>query len=81
MKKKSLLDKLNEKKIKMQNQIQRGREVTEQKHAEKLRKQKEKTKYLQPGTFRYGLHHRQSITGFMKDVKTRRKNKRELKNH
>ena len=76
----SIREKLERKKQKMQEQIQRGREVTEQKRAEKLRKQREKTKYLQPGTFRYGLHHRQSIGSFMEDVKTRRKNKRELKN-
>ena len=74
-----LLERLQKKKQKMQDQMQRGKEVTEQLRAEKLRKKKEKAKYLQPGTFRFGLHHRQSISGFMEDVRERRKNKRNQK--
>ena len=75
----SLLERLQKKKQSMQKQIQRGREVTEQLRADKLRKKKEKAKSFEPGTFRYGLHHRQSIGGFMEDVKERRKNKRNQK--
>ena len=71
-----LLDKLKEKKQKMQEQIQRGRIVTEKMKAEKIRKKKQETKYLEPGTIRFGLHHRQHIGDFMKDVKERRKDKR-----
>lgn len=75
----SLKDKLERKKQELKDRMQRGREVTEQMKAERMRKKQDKTKYLQPGTFRYGLHHRQSITGFMEDVKERRRQKREEK--
>ena len=59
-------------------EIQRGKKVTEQMKAEKARKKIKRAKYLEPGTFRYGLHYRQGVGGFMKDVKERRKQKREL---
>lgn len=61
----------------MQDQIQRGRVVTEQMKAEKVRKKLKKVKLYEPGTFRFGLHYRQNIGSFMKDVKERRKRKRE----
>ena len=75
--KKKLLEKMQEKRQKMKDQIQRGRVVTEQMKAEKQRKKLSKVKYLEPGTFRFGLHYRQGVSGFMKDVKERRKRKRE----
>ena len=60
----------------MQQQIQRGKEVTEQIRAEKLRKKKQKMKLVEPGTIRYGLHYKQSVGDFMKDAYERRKQKR-----
>ena len=70
-----LLDRLQETKRKMQRQMQRGRERTEQMKAEKLRKKK----LLEPGTIRYGLHHRQGVGELMKDALERRRNKRKQK--
>ena len=72
----SLLEKMKLKKEQMQQQMQRGREKTGQMKAEKLRKQKQKAKYLEPGTFRYGLHYKQSVGDFMDDVRERRRQKR-----
>ena len=54
---------------------QKGIERTEQLKAEKLRKKQNNAKYLEPGTFRYGLHYRQGVLEFMKDVKERRDQK------
>ena len=64
-------EKLQKKKEELQQQMQRGREKTEQLKAEKLRK----AKTYEKGTFRYGLHQKQSIWSFMQDVKERRENK------
>jgi predicted nuclease with TOPRIM domain len=64
-------EKLQKKKEELQAQMQRGREKTEQMKAEKMRK----AKSYKPGTFRYGLHHKQNPLDFMKDVKERRKNR------
>jgi len=75
--KKGLLERLQEKKKSMQDQMQRGRLVTEQMKAERMRKKSDKAKFLEPGTFRYGLMHRQGVGEFMKDVKERRRQKRE----
>lgn len=77
--KKKWLDRLQDKKKSMQDQMQRGRERTEQMKAEKRRKKLGRAKYLKPGTFRYGLHYRQGVGSFMKDVKERRKQRREEK--
>ena len=63
----------------MQEQMQRGRIVTEQIRAEKTRKKQQRSKHYKPGSFHYGLHHRQSISGFMQDVKERRQQKRDQK--
>ena len=76
----SLLEKLKKKKAKMQKRIDKrmdkGREATEQMKADKLRKDKEKAKYLEPGTIRYGLHYRQNPMDFTKDAHECRKQKR-----
>ena len=61
----------------MQDQIQRGREVTEQMKADKYRRKCERIKYLEPGTIRYGLVHRQGVMDLMKDAYERRKSKRD----
>jgi len=71
-----LLEKLQKKKTKMQEQIHRGRVKTEQIRAKKLRKRKERTKSLEPGTIRYGLANRQDVGGLMHDALERRRNKR-----
>ena len=73
------LDKLKQKKNKMKAQMQRGREVTEQMKAEKIRRKINKTKLFEPGTIRFGLQYKQGIGEFMDDVKERRKHKREEK--
>ena len=66
-------------KIGMQKRLQKGREVTEQLRAEKMRVKKEKAKGYERGTFRYGLANRQSIIDFMRDVKERREQKQKIK--
>ena len=70
-----ILDRLQEQKKKMQEQMQRGREKTEQIHAERLRKKK----LLKPGTIRYGLMHRQGVSELMKDALERRRSRRKQK--
>ena len=77
MVKKKLLERMRDKKQSMQDRIQRGRVVTEQMKAEKDRKKQSHAKLYEPGTFRYGLHYHQGVGVFMKDVKERRKQKRE----
>jgi hypothetical protein len=72
----SLYDRVLAKKKKLEERIQRGRVVTEQMKAEKLRKKSEKIRYLEPGTIRYGLVHRQGVTDLMRDAYERRKSKR-----
>ena len=71
-----LLKKLQEKKHKMQEQVQRGKDRTEQMKAKKLRKRKEQVKFYEPGTIRYGLAHRQGVGDLMHDALERRRNKR-----
>jgi len=70
-----LLERLQEKKHKMQEQMQRGRIRTEQMKADRLRKQK----LLEPGTIRYGLFHRQGVGNLMRDALERRRSKRKEK--
>ena len=72
----SLYDRVLAKKKKLEERIQRGRIVTEQMKAEKLRKNSEKVKYLEPGTIRYGLVYRQGVADLMRDAYERRKSKR-----
>ena len=78
-KKKTLSERLQSKKQKMQEQIQRGRERTEQDRAEKLRKKKQQARHYEPGTIKFGLFHHQGIGDFMKDALERRRNKRKTK--
>jgi len=73
----SVLEKMKKKKQELSEQMQRGREVTEQMKAEKMRKRANKRAMYEPGTFRYGLTHKQGMLEFMEDVKRRRKEKRE----
>jgi len=79
-KKKPLLDRLQERKQKMQEQVQRGRIRTEKDRAKKIREKKQRAKYYEPGTFRYGLFHKQGVSSFMKDALERRRSKRYEKN-
>ena len=72
----SWLERLKEKKKKMQDQMKRGRVVTEQKRAARLRKKSSKVQYHEPGTIGYGLMHKQNPLDLMKDVKQRREEKR-----
>lgn len=74
--KKKLIERLQERKQKMQEQIQRGRVKTEQDRAKKLRQKKQRAKLYELGTFRYGLFHKQGVGEFMKDALERRRNKR-----
>jgi len=74
--KKKLIERLQERKQKMQKQIQRGRERTEQDRAKKLRQKKQLAKHYEPGTIKYGLFHRQGVGELMKDALERRRNKR-----
>ena len=60
-------------------QLERGKQVTLQMKDERLRKKYEKSKYYEPGTFRYGLVHKQNTWEFMHDVKKRREDKRKNK--
>ena len=75
----SLLERLQNKKKRMQMQIQRGRERTEQMKAEKTRRKIKRQQNLEVGTIRYGLAHRQSIGSFTRDAYTRRKMRRKEK--
>ena len=71
------LEKLKKKKKKMQEQLQRGRVVTEQMKADKLRRKGKRMSMYEPGTVRYGLAHKQGPFELMEDAKQRRKQKRE----
>lgn len=77
------VDRLKKKKEKLSKKAEemklRGLERTEQSRAEKLRKKQQRAKYVEPGTFRYGMMHKQNPLDFMKDVKERRKQKKEEK--
>jgi len=71
----SMLKKLQDKKKHLQDKLVKSKTQVEMRRAEKIRKKIRRAKYYKPGTFRYGLYHRQSISDFMKDVKERRENK------
>ena len=78
----SLLDKLNKKKKDMQEQITRGRIVTEQMRAERLRKKQDKLVNMKPGakrTLLLGLKNRTGVWDLMKEEYNRRKYEREKK--
>lgn len=77
------LDKLNKKKEKMQKTIQRGREVTEQQRAEKLRRKRKKIANRKPGAIKAiseGLMNRSKVSEVMKKEYDRRKYERTIKN-
>ena len=80
---KDKLEKLKKKKEELTTKAEelkyRGLERTEQQRAEKRREKIQHAKYLEPGTIRYGMFHRQGIGSFMEDVKERRRQKREEK--
>jgi len=77
-----LREKLEEKKRKMQEQIQRGRERTEQDRAERLRKRSNKLASMKPGTRRAiteGIALKKSPLDVMHEEYNRRKYEREKK--
>jgi hypothetical protein len=77
-----LLEKLKEKKKKMQEQIKKGREVTEQQRAEKLRDKRKKLISMKPGARKAiteGLLMNKKVTDVMKDEYSRRKYERQIK--
>ena len=61
----------------LRKQYQRGKEVTLQKRAEKLRKKGKTFASIEPGTIRYGIANKQNPLDMMKDAKCRREQKRE----
>ena len=77
-----LLTKLKEKKDKLKKQYDRGKEVTQQMKAEKLRKKVNKLADAKPGavtTMRKGLMAKQSFIDVMKEENSRRKYERDQK--
>lgn len=77
-----LLDKLKEKKKKMHAQMQRGREVTEQMKAEKVRKKMNNLLHMKPGAKQaivHGLAMKKSPMDVMKEELYRRRYEREQK--
>ena len=77
-----LLVKLNNIKQKMKAQVQRGREITEQQRAEKLRQKIKKNQNRKPGAIKAiseGLINRSKVTEVMKQEYDRRKYEREIK--
>ena len=72
-------DKLLDKKKKLQEQYNRGKEVTLQMKAEKLRKRGKTMSSITPGTIRYGIAHKQNPLDLMKDAKCRRERRRKEK--
>jgi len=75
----SWIEKIKKKKKELSDQMQRGREVTEQMKAERLRKKGKRMSRYEPGTIRYGIAHKQSPIELMGDAYQRRKEKREEK--
>ena len=78
----SLLDKLREKKKSMQDQMERGRKVTEQMKAERLRKKIDKKINMKPGARQaivHGMSMRKSPMDVMREEYDRRRFEREQK--
>lgn len=78
----SLLNKLKEKKKSMQDQMQRGRKVTEQMKAEKMRKKINKRINMKPGARQaivHGMAMKRSPVDVMKEEYNRRVYEREQK--
>lgn len=69
--------KLIEKRKEIDNKLYKIKVESEQQKADKIRKKKG---LLEPGTFAYGLYHRQNPIDFAKDVIDKRRNDRMLKN-
>ena len=70
-----LLDKLKKKQIEMQQKVQKGREISEQERAEKLRHKKKQIKDMKPGAvkaIREGLLYRKGVLQVMKEEYDRR---------
>jgi hypothetical protein len=77
-------DKLNKTKQKMQEQIQRGREITEQQRAEKLRRKADKIINMKPGAKRAiveGFAMKSKPWDVARNEYVRRKHEREKKYH
>lgn len=77
-----LLERLNKTKLKMQKQIQKGKEITEQQRAEKLRQKRKRYSNMQPGARKAiteGILFNKSVKDVMKDEYNRRKYEREIK--
>jgi len=73
-------DRLNNYILKKQMQVQRGKEISEQRKAEKLRKQKQKISDMKPGSItaiRKGLMTKANPLDVMKEEYARRKYERE----
>jgi len=75
----NLRERFEKKKKRLDELRERGQIRTEQIRAEKLRKKKEQQKYMEPGTFRYAITVKQNPMDFMKDVKSRREERRKEK--
>jgi len=63
-----LLERLKKKKKDIADQMQRGRVVTEQMKADKLRRKGKRMSMYEPGTIRYGLAHKQNPLELMEDA-------------
>lgn len=72
-------ERLIKKKQDLKEQYQRGKVVTEQIRADKLRRKKQKMGNYKPGMFRYAFTVRQHPVDFMKDNLEERKRKRKEK--
>ena len=72
----SWLEKFRKKKKELRDQYNRGKEVTLQMKAEKLRRKGKTFSSIEPGTIRYGFAHKQNPLDMMKDAKCRRQQKR-----
>jgi hypothetical protein len=75
-----ILDRLQEKKRKMQEQIKKGRERTEQQKAERLRRKSKRLENMKPGTQKTiaeGLALKKRPTDVMREEYARRKRLRE----
>lgn len=77
-----LLEKLKEKKKKMQDTIQKVKEESEQQRAERIRKKRKKLSSMKPGARKAiteGLLMNKKVTDVMKDEYSRRKYERQIK--
>lgn len=70
-----ILEKMKKKQIEMQQKVQKGRMISEQERAERIRKKKKQIKDMKPGavkTIREGLMYRKSVLQVMKEEYDRR---------